>query len=54
MWSSWAAPVLLVWKQDGKWRFCIDYWELNKVTKKDSYPMSSANKGFDGLGGSKF
>jgi len=34
-------------------RFCINYHELNKVTK-DSYPMSDANKGLNGLGGSKF
>jgi len=38
----------------GRWRFCINYRELNKVTKKDSYPMSNANKGLDSLGGSKF
>jgi len=27
----------MVRKRDGRWRFCIDYQELNKVTKKDSY-----------------
>jgi len=52
--SNWAAPVLLVRKKDVRWRFCIDYHKLNKVTKKDSYPMSNSNKGLDSLGGSKF
>jgi len=52
--TNWAAHVLLVRKKDGRWRFCIDYCELNKVTKKDSYPMSDANEGLNSLGGSKF
>jgi len=52
--SKWAAPLLLVRKKDGRWRFCIDYHELNKVTKKDCYPMSNANEGLNGFGGSKF
>eukprot|EP01129_Flabellula_baltica_P013145 TRINITY_DN605_c0_g2_i1.p1 TRINITY_DN605_c0_g2~~TRINITY_DN605_c0_g2_i1.p1 ORF type:complete len:1627 (-),score=286.22 TRINITY_DN605_c0_g2_i1:702-5582(-) len=37
--SPWAAPILLVRKSNGSWRFCCDYRKLNKVTVGDSHPL---------------
>ncbi|KAL6472413.1 hypothetical protein MHYP_G00186010 [Metynnis hypsauchen] len=37
--SPWAAPVMLIWKKNGSWSFCIDYRQLNAVTHKDAYPL---------------
>ena len=36
--SPWASPVVLV-KKDVTLRFCVDYRHLNKITKKDVYPL---------------
>ncbi len=36
---SYSSPVLFVEKLGGGIRFCIDYWRLNAITKKDRYPI---------------
>ena len=37
--SAHAAPVLFVHKKDGSLCLCMDFRGLNKITKKDRYPL---------------
>lgn len=41
---EWLSNVVLVKKIYGKWRMCVDYTDLNKVSPKDSYPLPSIDK----------
>nr|GEU68864.1 putative reverse transcriptase domain-containing protein [Tanacetum cinerariifolium] len=47
--SPWGAPVLFVKKEDGSFRICIDYRELNKLTVKNRYPLPRIDDLFDQL-----
>ena len=52
--SPWASPVVLVPKSDGSSRFCVDFRKVNKITKKDSYPLPLISESLEALGGAKF
>ncbi|GJV04356.1 putative reverse transcriptase domain-containing protein [Tanacetum coccineum] len=52
--SPWGAPILFVKKNDGSFRMCIDYKELNKLTVKNRYPLPRIDDLFDQLQGSQF
>ena len=37
---EWLANVVLVRKENGKWRLCIDFTDVNRACPKDSFPLS--------------
>jgi len=51
--STWAALVVLVKKQDGSRRFCLDYRRLNMQTESDAHPMPDLYDMVREMGGAK-
>lgn len=47
--SPWSSPIILVKKSDGNYRFCVDYRQLNRVTKRDAYPLPFVSSTLDKL-----
>ena len=37
---KWLANVVLVKKENGKWRLCIAFTDINKACPKDNFPLS--------------
>ena len=52
--SPWSSPVVLVQKNDGSLRFCVDYRELNSVTKPDTFPLPRVDDFLNQLGRAKY
>lgn len=47
--SPWSSPIVMIKKPDGRWRFCVDYRALNKVSVPDAYPLPYVSNTLDKL-----
>ena len=52
--SPWSRPIVIVQKNDGSKRFCVDFRKLNAVTKPNRYPLPKIDEIFAFLGGSRY
>jgi len=50
----WCSNVVMVHKQDGTMRLCIDYRKLNGLTTTDKFPLPKINTCLETLNGCKF
>ena len=51
--SLWGAPVLFSKKRNKALRLCIDYWQLNRATIMNRYPLPRIDDLFDQLRGAR-
>jgi hypothetical protein len=47
--GPWSFLVVLVRKENGEIRFCVDYRKLNDVTRRDCFPLSRIDDSLDTL-----
>lgn len=52
--NGWCSRPVLVKKANGSYRFCVNYRNLNKVTKKDAYPIKNVDTILDKLCKAKY
>ena len=50
---DWLANVVMVKKNTGKWRMCVDFTNLNKACSKDSFPFPRIDQLVDSTVGHK-
>src|SRR6266481_4836600 len=51
--SPGGAPVLFAKKKDTTLRLCMDFWKLNRITRKNRYPIPLVSNLIDQLGSAK-
>ena len=52
--SPLAAPIVVVRKPDSSIRLCVDYRQLNAITKKDAFPMPRVDDAIDAMAGARY
>ncbi|XP_066987473.1 uncharacterized protein [Macrobrachium rosenbergii] len=52
--SPWASPVVLVPKEGGGDRLCVDYRKLNEATESEPYPLPRIEACLDSLGSAPY
>ncbi|CAF1426814.1 unnamed protein product [Rotaria sp. Silwood1] len=52
--SQYSAPVLLIKKRDGSYRFIVDYRKLNSITIQDNYPLPNLEQAIQMVGGHQY
>ena len=52
--SNWSNPVVMIKKPNGKYRFCLDFRKVNKITKKDLYPITIMSEILDALRSARY
>lgn len=52
--SQYSAPILLIKKRDGSFRFIVDYRKLNQITKQDNYPLPNLEQAIQMVGGHRY
>jgi len=52
--SPWASNLVLVKKKDGSLRCCVDYRQLNSLTRKDAYPLPRTDMCLDAMSGARW
>jgi hypothetical protein len=52
--SEWVSPLVIVPKNNGKWRVCVDYRALNKAMQKDHFPLPFIDQVCDNLAEKKY
>ena len=50
---NWLANVMMVKKDNGKWRMCVNFIDLNKACPKYSYPLPRIDQLVDSTAGHK-
>lgn len=52
--SPYASPIVLPKRKDGRYRLCINYKALNKVTTRNNFPLPLIEDCIDNLGSKKY
>ena len=49
--ADWLANIVLVKKNNGKWRVCTNFTDLNQACPKDCYPLPRIDQLVDATSG---